>query len=125
MQMAYELTQDALNKALVLTLTGDYLVEEAKEANQRIVNELTQSHTQLSLLINAMDMNRPYNFSDIRTIHTFMDHLKLKSIYVATGDRLVKLSMMIIFNLSRASLHICEDMEKATSMLQKHQASPQ
>lgn len=120
--MTYELTRDPLNKALILTISGDYRIEEAKEANRLILEELTQSQSQLSIVINAMKMNRPYHFSDIRAIHTFMDHLNLRSIYVATGDRLMKLSMMIIFNLSRAHLHICDDQEKATALLQRHQA---
>lgn len=117
--MTYELTWHESKKALWLTLSGDYLLEEAKALNQEILDELEKSQTPLLILIDATHMNRSYRFSDIRTAQTFMDHLKLKAIYVATNDRLVKLSMLIIFNLSRASLYVCDDVEKATLMLQK------
>jgi len=121
--MTYELTWHESKKALRLTLSGDYLLEEAKEVNRRMLDELETSQMPLLILIDATHMNRSYRFSDIRTAQTFMDHLKLKAIYVATNDRLVKLSMMIIFNLSRASFYICDDVEKATLMLQKQLAA--
>lgn len=123
--MTYTLSWHESNKALWLTLSGDYLLEEAKEVNRLILEELDQSQTSLLLLIDATDMNRSYRFSDIRTVQTFMDHLKLKAIYVAADDRLVKLSMMIIFNLSRASFYMCDNVDKAVLMLQKQLASLQ
>jgi len=123
--MSYTLTWHESNKALWLTLSGDYLPEEAKEVNRLILEELDQSQSSLLLLIDATRMNRSYRFSDIRAVQTFMDHLKLKSIYVAADDRLVKLSMMIIFNLSRASLYICDNVEKALVSMQRQLLSLQ
>jgi hypothetical protein len=64
-------------------------------------------------------MNRPYNFNEIRAAQTYMDHRQLKNIYVATNDRLVKLAMMVIFNMGRAYLHVFDDLEKATLLLQR------
>lgn len=111
--MSYNLIWHIQNEALLLTLSGDYPIHEAKTVNNLILDELEQTQTPLSLLINAMQLNRLYNFADIRSVQTFMDHPMLKNILVASDDRLVKLAMMVIFNLSRANLYICDDWEQA------------
>lgn len=114
--MSYDVTWHIPDKVLLLTLSGDYTVGEAKAVNRLILDELNRSQTTPCILIDAMEIKRPHNFSDIRSAQTFMDHRRLKYIYVATNDNLVKLAMMVIFSLSRAYLFICEDVDKATNM---------
>ncbi|MEO1165163.1 MAG: hypothetical protein AAFV98_15355 [Chloroflexota bacterium] len=117
--MSYELEWHTSDKVLLLTLSGNYSVDEAKEANRLILDELDQADNLVFILIDAMNMTRPYNFGEIRAVQSFMDHRNLSHIYVGTGDRLVKLAMMVIFNLSRAYLHICDDTDKANFMLER------
>ena len=115
----YELTWHVPGKVLLLRISGEYSVEDARHTNTQLLAHLDASTDNLYILINAMEMIRPYNFVAIRNTLTFMDHAKLKSIYVAASDRLVKLSMMVIFNLSRAGLHISDDMQQAETLVQQ------
>ena len=88
-----------------------------KEVNRLILDQLQQADKQLSVLIDAMALNRPYNFSEIRAVQTFMDHDKLAHIYVGAGDRVVRLAMMVIFNFSRAYLHLYDSVDKVNTVL--------
>lgn len=118
--MGYQLRWHTPNKALLLTIEGEYTLENAREVNRMVTHELDQSSIPLAILIDAIRMNRPYNFHDMRAVQTYMDHRQLKHIYVATNDRLVKLAMMVIFNLSRAHLHLFDDVDKAQWILQRY-----
>lgn len=118
--MPYKLSLDTFDKTLLLEIYDEYKLEEVKEVNDAIIYELNQSRGGLFVLVDATKMSRPYNFAAIRSGQTFMDHLKLKAIYVIANDRLIKLSIMVIFNLSRAPLYINDNLEKSMMLLQKH-----
>lgn len=105
---------------MCLRISGDYAVEDSRQFNAAIIEELDQSPDDLVLLIDATEMNRPYHFDQIRATQTYKDHRKLKRIYIAAGDRLVKLALMIIFNLSRAQLHVCDDIDAVHDLIRLH-----
>lgn len=118
--MPYELSWRVPGKVLSLSLSGKYTVENAKAVNQLITKELDQSQSPLLLVIDALNMERPYHFDSIRALQTYMDHQNLKHIYIVAADKVVKLSMMVIFNLSRARLHMFDSIEKANKLLIHH-----
>ena len=120
---AYKLDWYIPSKTLSLSLSGDYTLENAQEVNRLISDRLDQSQSPVSILIDATQMNRPFNFSNIRSTQTYMNHQRLHRIYVAAGDRLVRLALIVIFNWSRAPLYVCEDLDKASVLLKKHLAS--
>ncbi len=115
--MAYELTWHTPNQILSLVISGNYSYEEATTANQLICEKLDASPSPLFLLIDASDMARTYKFDSIRITQTYMNHEKLSRIIVVALDRLVKLSMMVIFHLSTAPITIVEDTNKANIMV--------
>jgi hypothetical protein len=119
----YKLDWYIPSKTLLLSLSGNYTLEDAQEVNQLISLRLDQSQSPVSILIDAAHMNRPLNFSNIRSTQTYMHHKQLGRIYVATEDRLVRLALIVIFNWSRAPLHVCEDLSEASSLLKRHLAS--
>jgi hypothetical protein len=121
--MAHELTWHTPHKVLLLTLHGNYTVENAGKVNQLITDELDRSKTALIILIDAVEMNRPYNFEYIRAVQTFMNHRQLKHIVIVCGDRLIKLAMLVIFNLATAHLSIFDDAEKAERILTRQLAN--
>lgn len=104
-------------RVMYLRINGDYRVEDSRQVNAAIIEELDQSPDDLVLLIDATVMNRPYHFDQIRATQTYKDHWKLQSIYVVTKDRLVKLALIIIFNISRAHLHLFDDFDEARTIL--------
>ncbi len=117
---SYTLNWHTPGKVLQLTLSGDYPVEEAQEVNDVILSVLTKTNSPHFLLIDATQMTRPRNFKAIRAVQNYMDHRQLKHIYVVTTDNLVKLAMMVIFNLSRATLHMSNDTMRANRMMARH-----
>jgi hypothetical protein len=117
--MAYKLSWHVPDRVLFLSLSGDYTVEDAKEVNRLITLELDRCQEPLSILMDVTEMNRPVNFVSIRAVQTYMRHRNLQHIYIAASDRLVKLAMVVIFNLGWAYLHTFDDMENATLILQR------
>lgn len=116
--MAYKLTWQIPRKALLLTLSGEYTLANAKEVNQQITDLLDENNSAAILLIDATAMKPSYGFDQIRASQKYMDHPKMKTILVASKEKLVTLSMMIIFNAGRASFQHFDNLEKATRTLQ-------
>lgn len=117
--MAYQLTWHIPEKVLLLTLTGEYSLQDAKDVNLHILHEIEQSAGSIILLIDVLQMNRPFNFTNIRDAQTYISHPRLQDIFVITDDRLMKLAMIVIFNLTRAHLHTFDSLEKATATVQR------
>lgn len=116
--MTYTLNWHIPNKVLLLTLSGDYTVADAQEVDQAILTELRR-HTALTLLIDAQDMERPYNFRHIRNSQTYMKNAELHHICAVTDDRLIQLSLMVIFDLGRATFHVFDKIEKTSPIIQQ------
>lgn len=107
-------------KVMCLRISGDYALEDSTRINAAIIEELEQSPNDLSLLIDATEMTRPYHFSQLRTTQNYKDHHRLQHLYIVTGDRLVKLALMIIFNVSRAQLILCDGIAAAHKRINLH-----
>lgn len=117
--MAYELTWHITDRVLLLSITGDYTLDDAKKVNTLIKDHLDEKHHNLFLLIDATHMHRPMNFQSIRETQSYMDHDNLKYIYVVASDKLIKLTMMVIFHLSRARVRVLDDFDRADTILRR------
>lgn len=117
--MTYELSWQVYGEVLLLSISGNYTLEDAKEADILINQKLNDSQGNLSLFIDAMNMDRPLNFQQIRESQTYMDHQRLARIFVVASDKLIKLSMMVIFHLARAQFRVFDDVSKAQSFYGK------
>ena len=118
--MSYELSWRVPGKVLSLSLSGTYTLEAAEEVNRLINDKLDASQSPLMLVIDALEMERPYHFDRIRAIQTYMDHQNLKHIYIVAADNVVKLAWLVIFNLGRARLQVFDNVEKANRLLMLH-----
>lgn len=116
--MPYELTWHTPSKVLQLTIIGEYSPEIAKEANDAIVEELNRATTVLLLVIDATQMARPYRFQEIRATQHYMNHHRLRHIFVISNDKLIRLSIVIIFNLSRAFVQLFNTPAEAETLVQ-------
>ena len=94
-------------------------MDDAREVNRLITKELDARQEALALLIDVTEINRPVNFMGICAVQTYMQHRNLQHIYIAASDRLVKLAMIVIFNLGWAYLHMFDDLENAMQGLSK------
>ena len=63
--MAYEFNWQVPDKVLFLRLSGDYVLDDAREVNRLITKELDARQEALSLLIDVTEMNCPVNFVGI------------------------------------------------------------
>ena len=115
--MAYELNWHMPGKVLYLVLSGHYTHDEAEKVNQLIHDELDKNQTSLNIFIDVTRMQKPHNFATIRNAQTFINHPRLHCIFVIAEDRLMRLSMMVIFNLAQAQLYLCDQLETAERML--------
>ena len=120
---SYELVWHTPNKVLLLTLTGDYEVSEAKEVNRLVVGQLDHAKDGLLILIDATNMARPFNFDLIRKTQTYMVHWNLKQLHVVAEDRIIKLAMMVIFNLSSVSPILHNTVDSANQMISRQLTS--
>jgi len=118
--MSYEIDWYLPEQILHLVITDYFSADDAVEVNQVVKGALNSHPDGLSLFIDATQMERPRNFDRIRGIFTFMTDRNLNYIYIATEDRLVKLSMMVIFSLSRAQV-VMSDSREMTIMKMKRQ----
>lgn len=111
--MSYELSWRSKNALMLLEISGNYTVAEAIEVNRMILEELDKSNNQFAVLIDASEMARSFDFRSIRNVQSFMNHDNLTNILVASRDRSIRLTMLVIFRLSKARLHLFEDLEEA------------
>ncbi|PJF44739.1 MAG: hypothetical protein CUN55_02360 [Phototrophicales bacterium] len=110
---SYRISWYIPERVLLLKLVGDYSVADAKAANEQITKILDQRDHPLMLLIDASEMERPFNFQRIRALQTYMNHQNLKHIFAISNDKLVTLALMVIFNMGRAYLHLYNNHEEA------------
>jgi hypothetical protein len=120
--MAYELSWYAPDKVLLLTLSGDYTLQDASQVDEQIVEALDQSPVPLLLVIDARNMMRPHNFQELRGAQSYMHHDNLRRIVSVADDRIVMLAMIAIFNLGRAALMMFNDFHKANTFLDREVA---
>jgi hypothetical protein len=102
---------------LQLTVRGQYTVEDAVNMNRAIVDALDSARTPLAVLIDATEMKRPTNFDVLRETQTFIQHERLAKIYVASTDRLVRFSMMVIYTNAGALLRVFDSVGQANQLL--------
>lgn len=117
--MAYELSWYAPHVALYLRIEGNYSLQEAQEVNSLLLPELDHSPDNLVLVLDATNWQHPINLDQIRNSQTYKDHPKLKHIYVVAKDDSAALATQIIFNISRACLHVFDDVDTVETVLNR------
>lgn len=122
--MTCELTWHTADKVLLLSIVGDYTINDVVEVNRRITEQLDNSSTPLSIVIDATKMDRPFNFSRIRDVQSYMNHSNLENIFVAAEDRVVRLAMLVIFSLTRAHFEVFDSLERTTKALERQLSWP-
>lgn len=101
------------DKVMMLCVHGDYTAEEAADVNRQIMDALDHSAGRLSLLIDAQQMGRPREFQEIRALQTYMNHPRLTHVYAVAADRVVRLALLVIFNLARAQFMLVDNLAHA------------
>jgi|GEM_PF-5119455 len=121
--MAYELSWDTDNTIIVVKLWDDYTIADSKSLAQQILEILEDAPYPMSLVIDAIQLLPPRHFTDLRTTQNYMYHDMLERIYIATGNRVVKLSMLMIFNLGNVPFKVYNTLEEAYHALEQRSSN--
>lgn len=105
------------NKVIQFSITGIYTPDHAAQYNACLLDILDKATVPLTVMIDCSTMKRPTNFEVIRQELTFMNHPMVAQIYIASVDRLVRFSMMVIFNAAAASVRVFDSFSQAQMML--------
>ncbi len=106
------------NRVLQVSIVGVYTPQNATHVNAKLLEVLNKVEQPLMLLMDCSAMLRPANFETIRHEQAFMHHPMLSQIYVASNDRLVRFSMMVIFNASSAAFRVFDSIGQARIMIE-------
>jgi len=116
--MTYQLSWHIPDQVLALDISGEYTLNEAEAVNTIVGRELKQVKRPITIIIDATYMERPRNFQELRAAQNYMHHRYLDHIMVASDDKVIKLAMMIIFNMSRAYFTVVDSVDQALTQIQ-------
>lgn len=124
--MPYQVYWDAPKMLLYLKLTGDVSLQEFVEIDRDITHYLASYEVgeSIALLVDVKDAKSvPQSFNQLRTSQTYAYEYyqsKLSHILVVSGNnKLMRLMMMLTFNLCRPSLQFFEAKTQALSYFHK------
>ncbi len=109
--------------AIYMTLSPAMSVENFRVADRRVTEMLQSVPMQAALIIDASDMEaRLLDWTSVRMTQTYGDHPNLQAIFVILpeSNRVVRLMMLIMFNLARAPLHMVSSLREVDSWLQRY-----
>lgn len=110
-------------RVIYVSLSPAMSVENFMVANERVTDMLNSVPLQAALIIDATDMEaRLLDWTSVRMTQKYGDHPNLQAIFVVLpeSNRVVRLMMLILFNLARAPLHMCTSLHEVDSWLIKY-----
>jgi hypothetical protein len=117
----YQVYWDVPGYVLCLKLIDAVTLEEFIEIDSLITSYLSNTHTRTAIVIDITDAKHvPFPSDQIRASQAYTQHPMLKWLLVVGGNKLMRLMMLLTFNLSRASLQFIDNAEKLDSFLHLH-----
>jgi len=110
-------------RAIYVTLSPAMSVENFRVADRRVTEMLESVPLQAALIIDASDMEaRLLDWTSVRMTQTYGDHPNLQAIFVILpeSNRVVRLMMLIMFNLARAPMHMVGSLHEVDSWLNRY-----
>lgn len=117
----YDVYWDVPGYVLCLKLIDAVTLEEFIEIDSLISKHLSNTHTRTAIVIDITAARHvPFPSDQLRASQSYTQHPMLKWLVVVGGNKLLRLMMLLTFNLSRASLQFMDNREKLESFLQLH-----
>lgn len=117
----YDVYWDVPGYVLCLKLIDAVTLEEFIEIDSLISKHLSNTHTRTAIVIDITAARHvPFPSDQLRASQSYTQHPMLKWLVVVGGNKLLRLMMLLTFNLSRASLQFMDNTEKLESFLQLH-----
>jgi len=124
--MGYQLSWRVPQRAMCLKLDVETTLTEFEEINRLIVSYLNQNEKRLFLMIDVNDFKpNALVWERIRASQRYVSHEKLEYVLIVgqKTNRLIRLMMLVLFNISRAGLKFVETFDEADAFL-AHTAIP-
>ncbi len=118
--MAFQVFWHIPHQVLCLELEGHLSLQDFSQINEAILNVLNSEaqHSRITLLVNAINLSSvPQAFQQLRASQAYVERPDLKHIVVATTNKMIRLMMLLTFNLSRPSLRMVDDLDQAQMVL--------
>ncbi len=118
--MAFQVFWQAPHRVLCVKLEGAMSLDDFIQINQAVNDHLGDETTNRSVAL-LVDITRPANtrerFEQLKASQTYILRRDLKFILVVGNNKLMRLMMLLIFNLSKPSLRFFDNMAPALTFL--------
>jgi len=114
---------DVPETVLCLKLAGRLTNEEFHNINKEIVAALTERHDDrpIALVVDTLEVKSiPPNYSQLNASQTYANRDDIKYLMIIGKNKLIRLMMLLIYNLCRARLRFSDDYEGVWRMLKHH-----
>jgi len=116
----YKLSWLIPQRVMYLRLSGTTTLEELENINRFISSGLEETSEQVALVIDATDSNGfAVGIDQLRASQRYGQHPRLKSIIVLGTNKLIRLMLVIVFNVATASLKFCQNLDEANTLLKQ------
>lgn len=119
--MTYNIFWQIPDQVLCMELEGHLQLDDFNQINYAVISHLDSvtENPGIALLISAARLNGvPQAFQQLRASQTYVERRDLTHIVVVTTNKMVRLMMLLTFNLSRPSLRFFDDLDHAHRFLQ-------
>jgi hypothetical protein len=119
-QMAYKVFWHVPHQVLFVELDGQLSLDDFNQINNTVLSHLDDAtgDTGFTLLVNTAQVSSvPQAFQQLKASQTYVQRRDLQYIVVVGNNKLIRLMMLLTFNLCRPALHFFEDIERAYEFL--------
>jgi hypothetical protein len=117
--MPINLETNPRQSLLSLTLQGNLSEQDFSQMNELVTRSLDAiNESRVALVVNALGAKTvPRNFKQLQASQTFSQRKDLKWLLVVTDNKLIRLMMLLTYNLSRPSLRFFSTEREAMDFL--------
>ena len=118
--MGYQLKWHIPSRVLYLQLGAETTLPEFEEINKSIIGHLNQEKQKLFLIIDVNEFKPNALIWDrIRASQNYVSHENLEYVLIVgqKANRLIRLMMLVLFNISKAGLKFFESLQEVEGFL--------
>jgi hypothetical protein len=112
--MPYEMAWDTPGKVLRLKMFDAMTLEIFIEIDWQINERLQECNERIVLIVDASSAKvAPYGIERIKSSQTYLQNHQIERLVVISDNKLNRLAMLLLFNLSRPKLQFCDSFDQA------------
>lgn len=120
--MPYQISWLVPSKVLHLHLKDEVTLEDFHAINEQVKLFMAEGDQRLALIVDMNQTRRvSYNVEQIRASQQYAQDARLDWILVVGSNKLLRLTMMVIFNLARAPLQLFQSVDEVKIFLRRIQ----